>query len=169
MESAARNNKKTGLAGAMRDWMRSRTGTKPQRRFTANQICEALCAPTGAARQTITNALHDFKARGELVGCYSARHSRRQYLYVQDWRAELKGKLNRKIHKAMYISEDFAVTDILRLTGLQERAYIDKIVRQLRKDGHIQAIQRRPCAHGAGAETIYHVVNRYRFKLEVMR
>lgn len=93
----------------------------------------------------------------------------RQYIYVGDWRKVLKGNLNRKIFKAMYVSGQFAITDLQRLTGLQDRAWLDKITRQLKKDGHIQQINRRRCAHGAGAECIYHIVHRDKFKLEVMR
>jgi len=160
---------KTGLAATIRDWMKSRTGTKAQRRFTVAQICKSLCVVTAAQQQNIANALRDFEDRGEVKSWINKKHNRRQYIYTQDWRTVLRGHLNRKIYKAMYVSHDFAVTDIQRLTGLADRCWLDKIVRKLKKDGHIQQINKRPCAHGAGSEAVYHVVNRDRFKLEVMR
>jgi hypothetical protein len=160
---------KTGLSAIMRDWMKTRTGTKAQRRFTIQQMCEALCVMTAKQHQKVAVALYDFEQRGEVFTYVNKKHNRRQYLCCQDWHAELKGKINRKVYKAMHVSQSFAVTDIQRLAGLQDRAWLDKIVLQLRKDGHIQQIQRRLCAHGAGAEAVYHIVNRDKFKLEVMR
>lgn len=175
MESAAQNTKKTGLAGRMREWMAARAGNKRQRRFTACQISDALEIPHGEPRQSVHNVLWDFLSRGELTYVkdrlkhpYKTLLEERYFLYVHDWRKVLRGSLNRKIFKAMYVSGAFAATDIQRLTGL-DRAWIDKLIIRLRKEGHIQIIRRRRCAHGAGAENIYHVINRDRFKLEVMR
>lgn len=124
---------------------------------------------TAGQHQKVANALSDFEQRGEVQSYLHKKANRRHYLYVQDWRKVLTGNLNRKIYKAMYVSHDFAITDIQRLTGLEDRCWLDKIARQLKKDGYIQPVQRRLCAHGAGAEIVYHVVNRDRFKLEVMR
>ena len=170
--SAGMTNKKempkTGLAAVIRDWMKSRSGTKAQRRFTVKQVCDALCVMTAEQHQKVANTLSDFEDRGE-VESFLNKHNRRQYLYVQDWEKALRGHLNRKIYKAMYVSHQFAVTDLQRLTGLQDRNYLDKLVRKLKSAGYIQPVQRRLCAHGAGAETVYHVVNRDKFKLEVMR
>lgn len=160
---------KTGLAFRMREWMRGRTGTKAQRRFTMSQICQALGAGAGKEREAVIKALADFAARDEVAVYWNAQQNLRQYLYMEDWHAVLKGHINRKIYKAMYISNDFAVTDVQRLTGLQERDYIDKLISKLRAGGHLAVIGRRLCAHGAGAENIYHVAHRDKFKLEVMR
>jgi predicted transcriptional regulator len=160
---------KSGLAAIMRDWMKSRTGTKAQRRFTIDQICAALGITVGNQHQAVANALADFINRREVESYITEKRNRRQYIYVMDWRKELKGKINRKIFKAMYVSQNFSVTDIQRHTGLKERCWIDKICRQLKKDGHIQQVSRRRCAHGAGAETVYNIVNRDKFKLELMK
>ena len=167
---------KTGLAAIMRDWMKSLTGTKAQRRFSVEQMCDALAVPTGRDHQNVARTLGDFVRRGEVTVCETKKHNRRQparmvrqYLYLGDWRKILKGKLNRKIYKAMYVSGEFAVTDLQRLTGLQDRAWLDKITRRLKKDGQLQQVRRRLCAHGAGAEKVYHIVNRDKFKLEVMQ
>jgi hypothetical protein len=160
---------KTGLSSRMRDWMKARTGTKAQRRFTIAQICEALGIEEGKQHQAVANALTDFISRKELISYENKKHNRRQFLYVHDWRKELKGKINRKLFKAMYVSQDFSVTDIKRLTSLADRNWIDKVVKKLKKEGYIQQISRRLCAHGAGAEVVWHVVNRDKFNIELLR
>lgn len=160
---------KTGLSAILRDWMKSRTGTKVQRRFTIAQICDALVVMTGKQHQAVSNALTDFVKRGEVISRYNAKHNRRQYIYNLDWRKAKKGTQNQKIFKAMYVSQSFAVTDIQRLAGEEDRNWIDKIVRRLKKEGHLQKIGRRLCAHGSGSEAIYHIVNRDKFKLECMK
>jgi hypothetical protein len=160
---------KTGMSAILRDWMKSRTGTKAQRRFTIRQICDALVVMTGKQHQSVSNALTDFVKRGEVISRYNKKHNRRQYIYNSDWRKAKKGTQNQKIFKAMYVSQSFAVTDIQRLAGEEDRNWIDKIVRRLKKDGHLQKIGRRLCAHGAGVEAIYHIVNRDKFKLETMK
>lgn len=160
---------KTGLAANMRNWMKARTGTKAQRRFTIGQICDALNIKEGKDHQAVSVALLDFVRRKELETYFNKKHKRRHYLYVHDWRKELKGKLNRKIFKAMYVSGDFSATDIKRLTGLDDTSWIHKSIRKLKAEGYIQQISRRLCAHGAGAEIIWHVVNRDKFNLEKLR
>ena len=160
---------KTGMAAILRDWMKSRTGTKTQRRFTIQQICDALCVATGDQHQAVANTLGDFIKRGEVISQINKKYNRRQLIYNLDWKKAKKGTQNQKIYKAMYVSQSFAATDIQRLAGEKERCWIDKIIRQLKKDGHIQQISRRRCAHGAGAESVYHIVNRDKFKLECMK
>jgi hypothetical protein len=73
----------------------------------------------------------------------------------------------------MRVSGTFAVTDIVRLCTRPDeemnREWIDKIVRRLRRSGHLAIVGRRLCAHRAGAEALYHVTDRDKFRLEVMR
>jgi hypothetical protein len=159
---------KTGLAGLMRKWMKGRTGTKTERRFTIGQICEALSIPPGRQHKKVATALEDFEKRGEISSWVNQKHKRRQYVYVHDWMRAKQGMKNRRIFKSMYVSTSFAVTDIQRLSGVKERDWIDKIVRHLKRDGYLQQIARRHCAHGAGAENIYHIISRDKFKLERM-
>lgn len=91
-----------------------------------------------------------------------------RYAYNRGWRRVHKGVLSRRIYKAMYVAGQFAVTDILRLAEAPGRNQVDKITRRLRREGHLQPVGRRLCAHGAGAETIYHIGDRDRFRREVM-
>jgi hypothetical protein len=160
---------KSGLARLIRDWMKARTGTIVERRFTTREMIEALGVLTAHVRAKLRDALKDFIARGEVKVLIYKKYKRRQNIYIHGWRKDLKGILNKKIFKAMYVSNNFTVTDIQRLTGIKDRHYLDRITRKIKKDGHLQQIARRPCAHGAGTENIYHVTNRDRFKLEIMR
>lgn len=171
---------RTGLASRMRDWMSGRSG-----KFTGGQLALALDIPVGK-RDPLHQALQDFVRRGEVVplgipGIRSRKDSGdtipnseefgscpRAYAYNRGWHRVHKGVLSRRIYKALYISGTFAVTDIIRLAETPSRAQVDKIIRRLRREGHLQAVGRRLCAHGAGAETIYHISDRDRFRREVM-
>jgi len=158
---------KTGLAARMREWMKAQ-----KRPFTKRDVYIGLGIESPADRSTLRNAVPDFARRGEIILQPPDKRNRRQdinrYLYNPAWRGAQKGAIKPRILKAMYVSGQFAVTDIQRLCD-QDRAWIDRIVRGLRRTGHISVVGRRPCAHGAGAEALYHVANRDKFRLEVMR
>jgi hypothetical protein len=162
---------KSGLTKIMRAWMsaRAHSGPKTKQRFTVEQLCTELDVKAGSEHQKVRNALGDFEKRGEITSRYNRKHNRRQYYYNHNWRKAKKGTQNQKIFKAMYVSQSFAVTDIQRLAGEEDRCWIDKIVRHLKKDGLLQKISKRLCAHGAGSEAVYHIVNRDKFKLENMK
>lgn len=158
---------KTGLAGRMREWMKAQ-----KRPFTKRDVYLALGIESPADRATLRNAVPDFERRGEIILQPPDKRIRRQdvnrYLYNFAWRGAEKGTIRPRIFKAMYVSGQFAVTDIVRLTD-QKRDWIDRIVVSLRKAGHIAPVGRRRCAHGAGAEILYHVADRDKFRLKVMR
>lgn len=160
---------KTGRAEHIRAWMKARTGTITQRRFTTREMAESMRALTSDDRTKLRDALKDFVARSEVKALNYKKCKRRQYVYVNDRLDNLKGNINKKIFKAIYISQTFAVSDIQRLTGIKDRHYLDRITRNIKKEGYLQQIARRQCIHGSGAETIYHLVNRDNFKLELMR
>lgn len=164
--------RKTMLAQRMRGWMRARGGSVGDRRFYSRELYEAMSLPPGPERQKARNALTDFLLRGEVTFRFNRKRKRRHYLYNLTWRRALKGKINRKIFKAMYVSSSFAVTDIVRLVGIKkqkERNWTDKVVRRLIKEGYLQQVSRRLCAHGSGAEKVYRVVDRDKFNLELMK
>jgi len=143
-----------------------KAGTRP---FTSAQICDALDLH-GKDREQAVKAIRDFLRRGEIEQAPD-KHNRRQnfYRYNHSWKRKIKGNLQGKVYKAMYVSQNFAVTDIQRLAEVPDRNYIDKLMRKLKKAGYIGAIGRRLCAHGAGAEAIYYIKDRTRFRLELMR
>jgi hypothetical protein len=163
---------KTGLAGRMREWMKAQS-----RPFTKRDVYLGLGIESPADRATLRNAVPDFSLRGEIILLLPDKRNRRQdfkrYRYNPYWKRGQKGALRPRIFKAMYVSGTFAVTDIQRLCQTPDedldRTWIDKIVRRLRREGYLSPVGRRLCAHGAGAETLYHVADRDRFRLEVMR
>jgi len=68
----------------------------------------------------------------------------------------------------MYISAmEFAASDIERLSGAG-RNHVEKIIKSLVTDGDLIIVGRRTCSAGVGAEHLYNIANRDRFKIEVM-
>lgn len=150
---------KTGLAKRMREWMKAR-----ERVFTMKKLCDELDIPPGGRRERVSNSLIDFIKRGEVT-----RTLRGQYRYNHAWKRGDKSPLKAKVVKAMYVSASaFSMTDIRRLSGAREMNYIHKIARKLKAAGHIRQVGRRVCAHGAGAERVYRVVDRGKFRVEVL-
>ncbi len=149
----------------MRAWMKER-----KRPFSSTRLCDAFDLH-GRDREQAIKSIRDFQRRGEITVA-PAKQNRRQteYRYNRTWkRKEKASELDAKIYKAMYISDSFAVTDIQRLAEIPDRDWIDKIVRRLVKGGHLAVVSRRRCAHGAGAEAIYHIPNRDKFRIEVIK
>ena len=157
---------KTGLASRMRAWM------KAQRRpFTKRDVYLALGIESSAERSILRNAVPDFERRGEIILQPPDKRNRlvnlNRYRYNHDWKGGKTGELKPRLFKAMYVSGTFAATDIQRLTDLN-RSWIDKTVRRLRRSGHLAIVGRRRCSGSNSAETIFHIANRDKFRLEVM-
>jgi len=165
-----RKTSKTGLAQHMREWMKKRN-----RPFTGRMICDGLGAETWAERLKIHNAVPDFLRRGEIVEhipVHPPKRKRRQnvkrYKYNHSWRRVQKGKNKAKILKAMYVSStEFAASDIERLSEAG-RNHVSRIIKSLVIDGTVTIVGRRTCAAGVGAENLYNIPNRERFRVEVM-
>jgi hypothetical protein len=158
----SRSIPKTGLAGRMRAWMSGREG-----RFALRELYEALGIPPGLPRERAARDLRDFVRRGEVIRDNDGRCNGNRYRYV-GMSVKPAAGLRARILKAMYLSSRFALSDIVRLSGAPDRNYVHKIARPLRKGGYIQAVGRRLCAHGAGAEAVYYIPDRDRFRLEVI-
>lgn len=156
---------KTGLAARMREWMAAQPGP-----FTAMQVCEGLGLIPGKERDRLRNAIPDFLLRGEIVIARTRERNRRQNSYRHNpaWRRAQKGVDKKKILKAAWVSYvEFTVSDLERLSGAG-KSHVDKTVRELRDGGHIRVVGRRACAHGNGVEILYQIVNRDRYRKEVM-
>lgn len=147
---------KTGLAKRLREWMSGQS-----RSFCKDKLCAAF---PEIARARINSAISDCLRRKELIPV--TKYNRRQYLYNRDWKKAIKGALNKKIYKAMYVSGQFVAADIERLAGVKDTGWVRKLLSKLKKAGLVQQIGRRACAHGAGAEAIWHVSDRDKFKIE---
>ena len=146
---------KTGLAAKMRAIMREK-----KRPFTPKDIHSLV---PGASYSKVRSTLTDFLRRGEIIKVAYGR-----YRYDGIHTGGRRSPLAQKIYKAMYVSNQWAVSDIQRLAAQEDRCYIDRIVRKLKKSGHLQQVGRRPCTHGAGAETIWRIIDRQKFRVEVM-
>lgn len=164
MSSATAETKgKTGLARRMRAWMRSRRGV-----FTSAALCNGLGAVGTNERAPIQNAIWDFIRRGEVTTVRYNSNQRQKYRYNHTWKPKAKGVLNRRIFKAMYVSTSFASSDLERLVGGATRNHIEKTVRRLSSQGYVTRTGRRPCIGGTGAEAVWRIIDRDRFRREVM-
>ena len=150
---------KTGLAFRLRDWMQSR-----KRPFTNRQMYEELDLPRGVERARAYKAIADFLRRGEVE-----RIDKGKYRYNNSFQKGANAPLRAKVLKGIYVSiSEFSASDIRRLTEAVDGGYVQQIIRQLVGKGYIRKVGRRNCAHGAGVETLYSIVNRDRFRIEVM-
>lgn len=147
---------KTGLAKALREWMSGQS-----RAFDKDKLCRAF---ETVPRARIAVAIRDGVKRGELIPVM--KYNRRQYLYNREWKRKKTGSFNQKIFKAMYVSGSFVAADIQRLAGVPDSGWVHKVLRSLKSAGLVQKIGRRLCAHGAGAEAVWHIQDRDRFKIE---
>ena len=145
----------------MREWMRN----MDRRAFTARRMCDDLGVPRGMKRERMRNALSDFVKRGEVERTPVGR-----FKYNHAWRRGSKAPLKARIVKAMYVSvTPFSMSEIRVRAEATDRGYVHRIARVLREGEYIVQVGRRTCAHGAGAERIFNIVNRERFRVEVMR
>lgn len=146
----------------MRAWMSGREG-----RFALRELYEALGIPPGLPRERAARDLRDFVRRGEVIRDNDGRCNGNRYRYV-GMSVKPAAGLRARILKAMYLSSRFALSDIVRLSGAPGSSYVRKIAKSLRRGGYIQPAGRRLCAHGAGAEAVYYIPDRDRFRLEVI-
>jgi len=153
--------RKTGLAIQMRKIMIERG------HFTAGNLCEDL-KNHGYLREQIASTLADFLKRGEICKISDKRILRQKYSYNTNYGPKRGSPEKDKVIKAIYVSGSFVVKDIERLSG-QNQNYINKILRRLKARGFVQVTGKRTCAHGRGAELIWRVVDRTRFKIGVIK
>lgn len=150
---------KTGTASRLRSWMQAR-----KRPFTTQQIHKELDIPMGAERIRIYDAIADFLRRGELK-----RVAKGKYRYNHSFRKGVNAPLRSRILKAMYVFiSEFSASDIRRLTEASDARYVQRIIRGLVGLGFVRKAGRRKCSHGTGIERLYSIVNRDRFRIEVM-
>ena len=152
--------KKTGLAARIRAALKPR-----ERACSRGMLCMMLGMERGEARQSVNSALQDFFERDEI------RLTPKGFLkYNHAWRRADKSPLKDKILKAMYVQAGwFATTDIRKLVSDAEKSHVEKTIRRLWKGGRLQRVDRRICAHGAGAEWLYNITDRVKFRCEIMK
>lgn len=146
--------------------LRSLFQTSPKRWFTVAALAEAVGCSTEHARRTLCRAY----TRGELIRRYetdSMNHEIVKYRYAAGYRHCRIHPVRARLIKAIYVAETFTVHDITRLTSV-DRSYVNRTVLALRKAGHLATVGRRykPGAHNPAP--VYHVVDRDRFRKEVI-
>jgi len=146
----------------MRSWM-----ALQKRSFSAMQVNVALKLKPGWERDQGSKALRDFLRRGE-ISIAPNKNGDRLYLYNKGWKTIGKGMLKPKVLKAIYVSNIFTVNDIQRLSEAPDRSHLDKIIKKLVSGGFLRIVGRQVCGHGAGVERQYHIVNREKFRLELL-
>ena len=152
-------NPKTGLADRMRELLKARA-----RAMSPLGICEALNIPKGPERAVIWNTLKDFQKRGEVE-----RTEKGRFRYNHAYQKAVKGQLKQMVVKAVYVSiSGFSVSDIQRLSGARDKRYIQRIMRKLVSEGHIIQVARRKCEHGRGIERVFTIVDRVKFRLDLV-
>ncbi|MFH2012577.1 MAG: hypothetical protein ABIJ37_07765 [Pseudomonadota bacterium] len=152
--------RKTGLAKRIREWMSVRKNP-----FTVSHVCNGLGA-TGRERAQIRAAITDFSDRGEIK-----RLENGKYQYNRNWRRKQRGDKLARIIKAIYVSASaFTSADIQRIAGVadKDKGYVGRIIRNLKKDGYLSRVGRRPCIHGRGVLHLYNIPDREKFKIELM-
>lgn len=149
---------KTGLAGQIRAWMRERD--KP---FAPRHVCDGL-GVEGKDRDRVRNSFPDFIARGEIE-----RQANGLYCYDKAWQSgDSNGPLRDKILKAMYVTTGvFGTADLMRLSEAEETGYVGRVLRAVRRSGHVVRVGRRKVRHGS--EYVYRVADRERFRRECLK
>jgi len=127
-------------------------------------ICEALNIPKGPPRAVVWNVLKDLQKRGEIQ-----RTEKGRFRYNHDYKKPIEGQLKQVVMKAIYVSiSGFSATDIQRLSGLGDKHYIQKIMRKLVADGYLVQVSRRKCGHGNGIERVFSIIDRAKFRLDLV-
>jgi len=148
---------RNGLASRIREAARAADGE-----FAPAAISAALGIPPGPEREVVSNVFGDFVQRGEMV-----RAARGLYRYVHSWRpkARIEDVDLRRIHKAIYVSVEWTVSDIQRIAGTGN-SHTQKVVKRLVEAGLVRQVGRRTALRTV--EPVYQVADRNRFRKEVL-
>lgn len=160
---------KNGLAKTMREWMSAMT--QP---FTVAMLCDSLGIDGRDNRQQVRYAKKDFLKRGEILRAGEKRILRQavmHYRYNPAWNGgyAARATLRPIILKAMHVSGQFTVSDIIRLSDAPGRPYVGQIVKRLGNAGYLRRVGRRRCVGSNSVEALWIVNDQDKFRLEVMR
>lgn len=149
-----------GLAAEIREVMK---GSRYP--LTYAGLYERLKAKPGAERARILNAVRgDFMLRGEIIRTESGRIK-----YNHKWRKGYASPYRDKVIKAISLQTGvFTYRDIISLIEGVERNYIEEIMRDLVKRGHVTREGRHTTPGVSGFVFLYRVADRLKFRLEVM-
>lgn len=150
---------KTGLAQRIRALLKTKEWA-----ISPLSICEALDIPEGPGRARLWDALKDFQKRGEIEKTQKGR-----FRYNHAFKRRVKGHQKATILKAVYVSvSGFSASDIQRLSDIKDKHYVQKIMRELVTNSYVQQVGRKKCVHGRGVERVFTVVDRARFRVDLL-
>jgi len=154
-----RSNPKTGLTGRIRELLKASS-----RALSITGIYEALEIPKGRDRAAVWSVLKDLQKRGEIEKTEKGR-----FRYNHAFKKPVKGAFKQIILKAVYVlNSGFSVSDIQRLSCVNDKRYIQRIMRKLVSEGYISQVSRRICDHGRGIERVFTIVDRVKFRLDLV-
>lgn len=158
MEQRAESKKKTGLAEQIRAYASRRRDP-----FTMQELYAALQAPPGHARKLVRYTFKAFVKRGEI------RRVGDTYIFNATWTPrERHAPVKQQAYKAMFISQRFTLRDIRRLIGADSRVYVQTLARRLIRAGHLAVAGYVRQEHGTRPVRVLRIVDRKRFRNEVM-
>lgn len=147
---------KTGLAARMRAWMRS--CNQP---YTYHELYDGLSGAVPMSQ--IKSAMSNFVARGEVERMPNGR-----WRYNHEWRNLRVMNVERRIYKAMYITPQWSVNDIIRLVSAGQ-SYVYRIVARLRATNVVEQVGVRSMSPRPGSEYVYRVRHREQFRKEYVK
>lgn len=145
---------RSGLAADIR-----RVLKEASRPVAYSTLYRTLGTTPGKEVTRVVTAMGDFIKRGEIVRTASGLMK-----YNHAYRAKV-GPVKNKVLKAIYVSTEFTLSDIASLANTK-RSYVDDIMEELLKTGHVLRVSRRACV--TTPEWVYNVADRVKFRLEVM-
>lgn len=149
---------RTGLTARLRSWMRAQQGP-----FYFKALAREFGNPHGIERQKLWKYLDILVKRGEVE-----RYPEGQYRYNKDWRRPVMGKVLPRILKAMYIVGEWSANEIMFFAGTQNRNHIHRVIARLVARGYVRQRGRQRPYGGKGLERVYGVVDKERFRREVL-
>lgn len=149
------------LSTRMRAWMSERKGL-----FTVLVMSVGIDADVSKTQDAINN----FVRRGEVFRAETKKHKRLQYYYNHGWTPKKRGKLNRRIYKAMRLisfEKGFAANDVQRLAGIDNIVTVHKTIKKLLADGYLrcEGVRKKGVRW---KEKLYRVVDTDRFHKDLI-
>ena len=157
------NIPKTGLSAKIRSWAADQYDIP----FRIRTLAAALEIRDADGYDRVRQALRDFKARGEVIELPGGRY---RYAGGRNWRPATRGgEAISRIYRAMFVVYEWSVSDLIRMTDVSDRSYINRLIRRLAERGEVTVARIRSMAPRPGKENIWRVVDRDRFRTEVMK
>ena len=150
---------------ALSKMIRTLFSSHPDHWFSIAGVASAVACDPDQVRSPLRRAV----TRGELEQRYTPEGSRE---IVEYRRRELLASGRRhpvrtRMLKAIHVTGTFTYQDIARLAGV-DQGYVSKTVKPLLKSGHLAAVGRQLTVRAKNPSVVYHVIDRDRFRREVM-